>query len=475
MIEPGEADDAIVARAAAGARLLTARGAAMRVISVASNLALIALVTPAELGLLAVVRGVTGLAGDTSDLGFAWALLRRRDPPTREEYRALAGVQLVLILGFLVLGATVPSLVGGRAAPRWGRWILPVLCTMLTVPLGTGARIRIERKMDFRRIAFADLSGVTMMNIALLAFAAAGHFAAGIFIAAGGMILYNNLLLWSWAPGPLPGFDIPQWRRLGREFAGFTLGHLGSMLNASGTPLLIATLFGLPVAGLWSFASRLGNVLQLAFEGFRRAAIPAAGLLAGSQAALSRLMQETLLGAARYTLPLIAAFWAALPVVGWLLPQWAPAVPLAQLYVLGFGVAGIVTASVVPASVALSGSRIVIAEQFAPLIVGWPLFAGLALLHDPGIALVVLPMQAATIAAVWRAAGPAMRPRWTRELRLPVIALCSACAVVMTAERTGVRPLIAAFAAAAAFVLISVSAYRRTPVTAAAEAAGINP
>ena len=85
-------------RAAIGARLLTARGAGMRLVSVASNIALIVLVAPADLGLLAVVRGIAGLAGDTSDLGFAWALLRRHTAPSDDEYRALGGVQLTLVL-----------------------------------------------------------------------------------------------------------------------------------------------------------------------------------------------------------------------------------------------------------------------------------------------------------------------------------------------------------------------------------------
>jgi O-antigen/teichoic acid export membrane protein len=455
------AGEEVVNRAAIGARLLTARGAGMRLVSVASNMALIVLVAPADLGLLAVVRGIAGLAGDTSDLGFAWALLRRHTAPTDDEYRALGGVQLTLVAGFLALALLVPTLFGGAGSitPTARHWMLAVLVTMLAVPFGTGARIRIEREMDYQRIAFADVSSVLLLNLTLLGFAIAKEFTVGVFIATGGTILYNNLLLWVWSPGPVPGFRFAEWRRLGREFAGFTLGHVGSLLNASATPLLIAGFFGLPVAGIWSFAVRLGNVQQLAFEGFRRAAIPAAGLLAQSRSALQRLAQQSLIGAARLTLPLIAACYAALPVVGWLLPKWAPAVPLAQLYVLGFGIAGVIGASVVPVSVALHGSRAVLAEQFAPILIGWPLLAALAVGHHTNIAFVVLPMSVAVILATWFTADRAVRPTWSATLRLPVIGLAAACAIVTSGQLVAAHPLFVAVAAALVFLGVNATPY----------------
>ena len=133
-------------------------------------------------------------------------------------------------------------------------------------------------------------------------------------------------------------------------------------------------------------------------------------MLSQSLSAVQRLAQQSLLGAARLTLPLIAACYAALPVVGWLLPKWAAAVPLAQLYVLGFGIAGVVGASIVPVSVALNGSRAVLAEQFAPILVGWPILAVLALGHHTNIALVVLPMSAAIVFATWFTTDRAVRP-----------------------------------------------------------------
>ncbi|HEY3933471.1 MAG TPA: oligosaccharide flippase family protein [Gemmatimonadales bacterium] len=438
MLSDGEGPS-IVGRASHGARLLTARGAGMRALSIGANIALVALVSPADLGLLAIVRGVTGVAGTSSDLGFAWALLRRADAPSSDEYAGLAGMQFLLLAGFLAVFVAAPSLLTtiGAVPAVWRAAMLLVLATMLSVPFGTGARIRIERDLDFRRIAIADVSSVLIQNIALLGFAIARQFALGVFISTGVTLLYTNVLLWYWSPGPGPGFRFATWRRLGREFAGFSVGHVGAVLNNSVTPIVIAHLFGLTTAGLWALAVRLGNVLQLAHEGYRRAAVPAAALLSNSRAQLQRLASETLAGAVRWTAPLLGLMVAALPALGWFLPRWAPAVPLAQCYLIGFGLTGLYAAAVIPVAVALKGPRPVIIEQFAPVIAGWAALGVLALIHRSTIVWAIAPMFAVLALALWRIAAANVRPVLDRQWMAWGVALAGT--IVATAFAQSLR------------------------------------
>jgi O-antigen/teichoic acid export membrane protein len=405
----------------------------MRIVSIGSNLALFALVTPADFGLLAVVRGITALAGNTTDLGFAWALLRREHAPSQQEYGALAGIQMAGTLLVLLLVLLQPSIVTtiGALDAHWRWWMLATLATTITVPYGVNARIRIEREMDYRKVAFYDVSSVLLLNLALLGFALAGHFAIGVFIATGGSILYSNLLLTYWSPGPGPSFRFAAWRKLGRELAGFSTGHLGYLLYNSATPIVVAHFFGLSGAGIWSFATRLGNILQMAFEGFRRAAVPAASRLVRLPEQMRRLVEDSLLGSARYTIPLVAAIVAGLPMVGVLWPRWEPAVLVGQLYVIGFGLTGTFCASLVPAAVALRGPSVVIAEQGVPIVVGWGGFALLWLLGSQELAWVVLPMHLALAVALWHVTDRSVRPRWNAELGQLLLALL--LVVVITA------------------------------------------
>lgn len=450
-------DSKLVQRASHGAKLLTARGVGMRIISVLSNLALLALVTPADLGLLAVVRGLTALAGNTTDLGFAWALLRRPETPTRQEYSSLAGIQMAIVVAILLLALGEPAWLARIAAvePGWRWWLFAVLATTLMVPFGTSAKIRIERNLDYRKIAFYDMSSVLLLNVSLVVFAAIGKFAIGVFLATGGVILYSNLLLWFWSPGPMPDFRPRRWKSLAGEFAGFSAGHCFYLLFSSATPIVVANLFGLSVAGLWSFAVRLGNILQVAFEGFRRAAVPAAALLSRSTEGLRRLVEDSLLGATRLTVPVVAAMYAALPVVPLIWPRWSSAVIVGQLYLLGFGLGGLSSASLVPAAVARRGASVVIAEQLTPMIVGWAGFLLLRITGSEHIGWVILPMYLAQVAAIWRITEPGIRPRWQPEIGRLLLALGAVVICTSVGQVMGWTPIAVAVVAALLFALLA--------------------
>lgn len=422
---PPEGAEQIVRKASAGARLLTARGAAMRVVSILSNLALFALVTPADFGLLAVVRGITALAGNTTDLGFAWALIRREHSPSREEYGALNGIQLAATLAILAVVVIQPSIVTtfGALDPSWRWWTLATLACTIVVPFGVSAKIRIERSMDYKKVAFYDVSSVLLLNLSLLGFALAGKFAIGVFIATGATMLYSNLLLCIWSPGPGPSFRLAEWKRLSRELAGFSAGHVGYLLYTSATPIVVAHFFGLTGAGVWSFATRLGNILQMAFEGFRRATVPAASRLVRVPEQMRILVENSLLGSARFTVPMVAAMVAGLPLLGVLWPRWEPAVLVSQLYVIGFGLTGLFCASLVPAAVAMRGPAVAIAEQGVPVLVSWSGFALLALAGTSQLAWVVAPMHIVTAVVLWFVTDPIVRPRWHAEFGLLLVAL----------------------------------------------------
>jgi O-antigen/teichoic acid export membrane protein len=428
----------------------------MRIVSIGSNLALFALVSPADFGLLAVVRGLTALSGNTTDLGFAWALLRREHPPTREEYGALAGIQLTITLVILSVVLLQPALVTtiGAIDSGWRWWMLGTLATTLAIPYGVNAKIRIERAMDYRKVAFYDVSSVLLLNMSLLGFALAGHFAIGVFIATGVGILYSNLLLTWWSPGPGPSFRLSHWKKLSRELAGFSAGHFTFLLYASATPIVVAHFFGLSGAGIWSFATRLGNILQMAFEGFRRAAVPAAARLVRAPEQLRNLVEASLLGSARFTVPMVAAMVAGLPLVGMIWPRWQPAVLVGQLYVIGFGLTGTMSASLVPAAVAMRGPAVVMAEQLTPVVMAWGGFALLWLLGSEQLAWVVLPMHLTLAVAIWLVTGASVRPRWNPELGTLLIALLLVTIVTAAASLFSWSPVITPIVAG--FLFLSV-------------------
>ncbi len=397
---------------------MTMRGAIMRTISVGSNLLLLALVSPAELGLLAVARGTFVLLQYLAELGMGKAMLRRPVATTAPEYAALAGLQLLVTAIVVTIGSMWPALVLGFGAID-GRWHLPMLGTvasMAFIAFGAGARVRLERSLSYERLATVDVLNVLLLNIGLVIAALLHQFSLGVFIVLGVSAMTNNLVLYRLSPGPAPSWNLKPLAGVARDASGFLLASTGAVLREQGTPVLIGVLFGLPIAGLYSFAERVAQVLNVAFDGFRNAAIPAASRLANDVRSLRALASRTLAVTASLTAPLAVLAVCGLPILAQLVPRWSEAVVLAQWYVVVYAVYGVVIAAMEPSALSFHGARAAMSQQFAALAAGWLGFAAVSVVGPSWLALGVGAMYAAPVVALWVVSSPEIRPQGSREL-----------------------------------------------------------
>lgn len=404
--------DAILARARTGTRLMTIRGAIMRAISVGSNLWLLLLVSPAELGLLAVARGTFALVQYLAELGIAKALLRRPAAPTDREYAALAGLQLLVSGLVVVIGAVwaAPILGFGAIDRQWHWAMLGTVATMASLAFGTGARIRLERSLSYERLAKVDVFNVLTLNVGLIAFALLGRFSMGVFVILGVATVAANALLYRWAPGPTPSLDLRPLSAVARQSSGFLLASTCAVLREQGTPVLIGGLFGLPVAGLYSFAERVAQVLNIAFDGFRNASIPAAARLAHDVKSLKALASRTLAGSATLTAPLALLAICGLPLLALVVPKWTDAVLLTQWYVVSYAIYGVLGASMEPAAVASRGAHAAIVEQTSALAAGWLAFVAVRWMGAAYLPLAVAVMYAVPLLALFLVTTESIRP-----------------------------------------------------------------
>lgn len=410
--------DAILERARAGTRLMTLRGAAMRVISVGANLLLLALVTPSEFGLLAVARGTFALLQYLAELGIGKAMLRRAEAPTRREYAALAGLQLLVGVLVVVVGAfwSAPILGFGSIDPRWHYAMLGTVATMTSLALGTGARVRLERALAYERLAIVDVFNVLTLNVGLVLFALLHQFPVGVFVLLGVATVSANILLFAWAPGPAPSLDLRPLAGIARQSSGFLVATTCAVVREQGTPVLVGALFGLPVAGLFSVAERIAQVLNIAFEGFRNAGIPAAARLAGDVRSLRALASRALIGSGSLTAPLAVIAICALPLLALAVPRWAGAVSLTQWYIVAYATYGVLTAAMEPAAVATLGARAAITQQASAITAGWLAFAAVRSFGASYLAVAVLIMYLAPLVALRMVTSAAIRPEITKEV-----------------------------------------------------------
>lgn len=440
-----EASEAVIARARAGARLLTMRGVAMRALTIGANLLLIGLVTPAQLGLLAVVRGTLTLVQFGAELGVDRVLLRRPEEPTRDEFAALAGMQTLVVSSVVAVGLLVPSLLTAAVHldVRWSGWLLGSLVAMLAIPLGTGARVRLERALAYERLARVDVMNVAIQNVGLVVAALLGRFEEGVFVVFALMLLAVNLTLFAWSRGPLPSFRIARLRAIAAQSAGFMGAQWLGVLREQAVPLVIARLFGLGMAGTWAFAIRLTQLLNVTFEGYRAAAVPAAARVAHDREALRRIAQQTADGVVALAVPVMALLFAGLPLVGQMWPQWSPAVPLAQAYVLAFGVAGVMDATLEPLAVSLFGARVALLQQAAALL---GLGVGIALAWSVGtpLAVAVVAMSALSVLLLRSAVPRPVCPAFGAPLAGVAWLLAVAVLAVLTMALLALPPILPA-------------------------------
>ena len=429
-------------RARVAARVMTVRGLLVRFASAGGAVVVLSLVTPAEFGLLAVVRSLTTIVEQGTELGLVWPLLRQRDEPTREEYGALAGAQVLLLMAVLAIAA-----VWLPAETRW--WLLAVVTAMFTITLGTGARIRLERELRYSRIAIAEVSGLLLHTTVLIAFLMAGKFRIGVFVAQIAITLYLNCFLYASSPGPLPTLHVSRLLRMVKSSAGYTMAFLVMVAREQAPALIVAALFGLQAAGTWAFAARLGKFLQFTYEGFARVGVPAAARLAPDRSALRQLAAESLTGAALGAIPAAAIVVFGLPAVPLIWPQWTTAVPLAQIYVPSEAIAGVMAAALGPIALALFGWRAVLIEHAVPLLIACTSFVflwylGLNALEDAAIA-----VQIGAVAALIAITDAKVRPAWNREMTRIGMAVASGLAVYVVGRFVGLQPAIIAVAASA--------------------------
>ncbi len=421
--------DAILERARAGTRLMTIRGVSMRTISVGANLLLLVLVSPSELGLLAVARGTFSLMQFVAELGIGRALLRRSVPPSQVEYAALAGLQLLVGVAIIVIGAfwAAPILGFGAIDRAWHYPMLATVATMLSLAWGTGARVRLERALAYERLAVVDVLNVLTLNVGLLLFAVAHEFTIGVFVLLGVSTVVANWLLHHWAPGPRPSLNLRPLFGIARQSSGFLVASTCAVLREQGTPVLIGGLFGLQVAGLYSFAERVAHVLNVTFDGFRNACIPAAVRLNGDVRSLRALASRTLVGSATLTAPLAVGAICAIPLLAAAVPRWAGAVTLMQWYVAAYATYGVLAAAMEPVAVATRGASAAISEQASALVVGWVMFAIVhALLGPSYLAVAAVAMYLAPVIALGIVIDHEVRPEITREvLRIGIAVVVS--------------------------------------------------
>lgn len=308
--------EAVRRRAVAGVATVGARGLLIRCLGLGGTIVLAHLLTPRDFGLIALGFTIVSVGGFLATGGFGAALIRQKDPPSREALEAVLGLQLVvtLIVCAVVTAIGIPL---GKAGAIAALMVIALPLDATRAPTA----IALERTLSYRPIMIAEVSEMLAYNVfavaAVIAGAGVWGVAAAVVVrAVVGAVIFAKL-------GPL-GFVRPRlsWTRV-RPILGFGLSFQAvqfvNLARDQGVNVVTAALAGFTVLGFWTMAWRLLQAIFLVFESLWKVSMPAAARMLDAGEAVKPVLERALLLAAVLTglmvVPLAGTARSLVPVV----------------------------------------------------------------------------------------------------------------------------------------------------------------
>jgi O-antigen/teichoic acid export membrane protein len=291
-----------------GGIYLAGRYALGVVVSLGNMLVMTWWIGPHAYGVFVTAITIVALLAAIARSGIDTYLVRRETAPDELVYGTAAAVLLAISLGATAAAAT-PVLIhwyGNR------EFTLPYLFLLLTIPIAalTGVpTAKLERALDFRRLAAIELSG---QLLGLLLSALLAWFGAGVWAPVAGQIAWQLFTLVAAALSA----SMALWLRfdagIAREMLSYGVGLTVSLrvwqLRTLVNPLLVGRFFGPEAVAFVALAVRIAEALGTIRLAAGRMAIAALARLQGRREDFRKALQHALYLQVVTLGPLLCAF-----------------------------------------------------------------------------------------------------------------------------------------------------------------------
>ncbi len=323
-----------------GGAFLAVRQGAGIVISVVGVLLLTRQIGPEGYGLYAAALGVSTYVQSIALCGINVYLVRRTGDDTREVYDQASTLLLALgVVTALVAAALTPWLATWMRLPGFAPLARTMFVALPVVLIGQAALARLERRLDFRRVAVLELGAqLAYFAVALpLAFAGFGAWAPAIAWLVQQALL-SGALLASAGYWPRIHWD----RSLAREMTSYGISLSSSMwawnLRTLVNPLVVGRFAGADAVGTVALAIRLVEYLSFVKTATWRLSIAALARLQDDRQRLRRAVSEGIRLQAIALGPLLVGFGWIAP---WAIPrlfgaEWLPVVSVYPFIALAY-------------------------------------------------------------------------------------------------------------------------------------------
>lgn len=330
---------------ARGAVLVTGRGVGVRVIALLGTVFLARLLAPEEFGIVALGATIIAFAQLLSNGGLGAALIRRVEAPTRREYEALLGLQLMVTVVIVSITALVSS-----PFDQHGRVVTVMVSSLPIAVFQTPGGIQLERRLAYGRRIFVELAEVLSYYAWAVVTVIAGYGLMGLATASLTRAIVGVGVMAAVTPHRVhrPRLDFTAIRDLmafGLRYQAVNAIHL---LRDQGLNALTAAVAGVGTLGLWTVAYRVCTVPFLIFAALWRVCYPGMSRLVASGEDMAPLLrkaaQSAVVGGGAVLVPLAATSPLLVPALFG--DQWTGAVPALLPALAGIMVGGPVSVTV---------------------------------------------------------------------------------------------------------------------------------
>ena len=327
-------------RAKSGVFFVGSMGAVNLVVGFAGSLVLARMLLPSDFGIAAIGMTLMMVATSLGDGGLASGLIRREEPPTRDELRSALALQLGLTTFLAIVAAAIGVAIGGS-----GLVVALMMAGLPVAALQSPGRIVLSRELRFRVLATSEAVSVLAYYAWAVGCVIAGF---GVWSLASAVVVRAVVLSGAVVYVAHLGRLLPSFRRVGalrpviRFGVQFQAVSFAGMGRDQGLNAGIAAIAGVATLGYWSLAGRLLALPVLLFEPLHRVMFPLMSHMRAAGQDPARLLERGVAVAGTVAGVVLVAFAAS---ASELVPsvfgeQWAPVAEIVQWVSASLLVAG---------------------------------------------------------------------------------------------------------------------------------------
>lgn len=351
-LDPTEAltTEAIKKRAVKGAAVLTGRMVLMQPINFVSMALLTAFLVPSEFGIYFVVSAIKNFLSYFSDIGFAPALIQKKEQLTSIELKTIFTAQQMLIVVILLVGFIVTPLIQNiynlNQQAIYLFWAL--LLSLLLSSLKTIPSVLLERKLEFNKWVVPQIAEAIIFNfiVVFLAWKGFGITSYTVAILVSGLVgLILVYIVQPWLPGI--AFSLAAFKSVLKFGIPYQTNTLLAMIKDDGMILFLGVVIGPSGMGLLGWAQKWAYApLRFFMDQVIKVTFPAFSRLQDNRKELSDLVSKSIFFICLLVLPSLTMLVLLSPSLVQIIPKyakWSPALFALSILTITSALAAITT------------------------------------------------------------------------------------------------------------------------------------